>query len=227
MAAILNALVSLSPCWWISQSERRGCERPCQRPWWKEDRMTENKGLWEAVGFTERKRKRWRAGSEGERLMGNTPILQRTLIVLGIPHLSSSPPLHVPPSHLLPLALTTFHVCKCFIISAFVVKSLRLEKKKRTHQWTSHARLLFFFISVPLSLASAPCFTHGWVWQVVFRSNDTLLLAGWGRTNTQGIACVMCHHIYQEKHFVEMEAHFIIFSWCHKKLFLLILMAET
>lgn len=53
----------------------------------------------------ERKRKRWRAR---ERLMvacwsGNTPILQRTVTVLGIPH----PPLHIPPLHLLPLALTT------------------------------------------------------------------------------------------------------------------------
>lgn len=128
------------------------------------------------------------------RWSGNTPILQ--WLCSASPISPSFPPLHIPPSHLLPLTLTTFHVRKCFIISAFVVKSLRLEKKKSIHQWTSNARSLLslsFYLSS--TLASTPCFTHGWVWQVVFRSNDTLLLAGWGRTNTQGIACIMCHLI--------------------------------
>lgn len=108
-------------------------------------------------------------------------------------HPPSSPPrpsIAPPPPH-----AHYIHVRKCFIISAFVVESLRL-KKENTHQWTSCARSLHsLFLSLFLSLASTPCFTHGWVWQVVFRSNDTLLLASSGRTNThtrtQGIACII------------------------------------
>lgn len=157
---------------------------------WKQG-FTKGSDKWVSA---ERKRKRRGAGV---RLMavcwsGNTPILNGDCAR----HPPSSPPRPsiAPPPH-------AHYIHKCFIISAFVVESLRLEKKKKkTHQWTSCARSLHsLFLSLFLSLASTPSFTHGWVWQVVFRSNDTLLLASSGRTNThtlsQGIACIIRHLI--------------------------------
>lgn len=64
IGAIFNALVSLSPSWGLSQSVKRCCERPCQWPWWTENRMTENKCVWKAliILLSERKSEWWVEG---------------------------------------------------------------------------------------------------------------------------------------------------------------------
>lgn len=116
---------------------------------WKQG-FTKGSDKWVSA---ERKRKRLRAGV---RLMaacwsGNTPILQRTATVLGIPH----------PLHLLPLTLTT-SMRKCFIISAFVVESLRLEKKKKT-QWTSCARSWLHSLFLSLFLSRLHSLFYTWM----------------------------------------------------------------
>lgn len=104
-------------------------------------------------------------------------------------------------------------------------RELEAGKEIKTHQWTHHFSPSFYLSS---SLASTPCFTHGWVWQVVFRSNDTLLLAGSSRTNT---------HVHRWKPSLYatsfssqcilwkagMKVDFNICPQCHKKWHLLIL----